>query len=175
MSEIELLRNSEVPDFWGLVPGVTNVDVSPRLGGVQVRVTFENGYGASVIQFPGSRGGTDGLWELAVLGRDGDLNYETPITSDTVGWLDDPQVLDYLRNISALTDADVGLYRRQNEAWAIAYELRALANRAHQAGVRVVQDDAGDFTVQDAVPGEACGMALVRIGWSLLTKQWEIL
>ena len=37
------------------------------MGGIQKIYSFPNGYGASVIKHEGSYGGSDGLWELAVL------------------------------------------------------------------------------------------------------------
>lgn len=63
------------------------------MGGTQKIYRFPNGYGASVVQFPGSYGYADGLWELAVIqftGEDIDdfkLTYETYITNDVIGCL----------------------------------------------------------------------------------------
>jgi hypothetical protein len=62
---------------------------------------FENGYGASVISHSGSYGGNDGLFEVAVL-KNGEMCYDTPITSDVVGWLDFGGVADILNKIKAL-------------------------------------------------------------------------
>ena len=57
---------------------------------------FDNGYGASVICTPCSYGGSRGLWELAVLrktpGIGWPLCYDTPITSDVIGWLSEDEV-----------------------------------------------------------------------------------
>lgn len=72
------------------------------LGGVQKVYKFPNGYGASVIKHNHSYGGSQGLWELAVLGKDGELNYETPITSDVIGWLTDEEVDGVLAQINEL-------------------------------------------------------------------------
>lgn len=68
---------------------------------------FDNGYGASVVSHFGSYGGKDGLFEVAVLknGKKGGkqyLCYDTPITSDVVGWLDFAGVADILNKIKAL-------------------------------------------------------------------------
>ena len=76
------------------------------MDGVQKLYSFPNGYGASVIKHKGSYGGDQGLWELAVL-KGEELCYNTPITDDVLGRLNDPEVDDYLRQISQLTDADV--------------------------------------------------------------------
>lgn len=58
------------------------------LGGDLWKFKFDNGFGASVVQHDGSYGHELGLWELAVLGPDGRLNYSTPITDDVIGHLD---------------------------------------------------------------------------------------
>lgn len=84
--------------------------------GVQRLYRFDNGYGASVVQFmlPGYSGldpmagsyGADA--ELAVIqwtGANFHLTYETPITEDVIGWLDLLEVHDYLRQIRDLPAA----------------------------------------------------------------------
>lgn len=73
-----------------------------KMGGVQSTIQFDNGYGASVVSTPFTYGGAAGLYELAVLDNDGSLTYSTPITSDVIGWLDEAQVTDYLRQIQEL-------------------------------------------------------------------------
>jgi len=81
-----------------------DLDFKPHLGGVggvQARVAFDNGYGASVVRTSFSYGGEEGKYELAVL-KDGDLNYETPITDDVLGWLTKGQVTNTLKAIEAL-------------------------------------------------------------------------
>jgi hypothetical protein len=72
------------------------------MGGVQARITFENGYGASVVKTPHSYGGDRGLYELAVLGTDGHLTYDTPVTSDVIGYLRDIDVTDVMEKIQQL-------------------------------------------------------------------------
>jgi len=71
-------------------------------GGLQCVVRFPNGYGASVIRHSGSYGGAEGRWELAVIGPDGSLAYDTPITSDVKGWLTPADVEGLLDRIAAL-------------------------------------------------------------------------
>lgn len=68
----------------------------------QVRFRFTNGYGASVIS--DGYGDEDRPYELAVLDRDG-LCYDTPITSDVVGWQTAEQIAGLLRQIAALPKA----------------------------------------------------------------------
>lgn len=73
-----------------------------HMGGVQARITFENGYGASVVKTPYTYGGDKGLYELAVLGSDGHLTYDTPITNDVIGYLRPIDVTDVLAKIQQL-------------------------------------------------------------------------
>lgn len=87
--------------------------------GTQKIYRFDNGYGASVIRFHvqtghmligGSYGAEQGLWELGVLKfkssdptvDDGELCYDTPITSDVLGFLTDEDVEVYLKMIEQL-------------------------------------------------------------------------
>ena len=64
-------------------------------------VEFENGYGASIISHDGSYGGDHGLFEVAVL-HDDIIVYDTPVTKDTVGWLDFAGVAGILKDIEEL-------------------------------------------------------------------------
>lgn len=63
---------------------------------------FDNGYGISVIRGPYSYGGQRGLYELAVLDRDGLITYETPVTSDVIGYLKPEDVTRYMIEIQQL-------------------------------------------------------------------------
>ncbi len=65
------------------------------------RYEFPNGYGASVLMARYSYGGDVGLYEVAVM-KDGDICYNTPITSDVVGHLTADEVTELLREIEAL-------------------------------------------------------------------------
>lgn len=77
------------------------------MGRFQKVYRFDNGYGASVVKFPGSYGYDRGLLELAVVKFKGEgdgyaLTYETPITSDVEGNLSADDVERLLDQISAL-------------------------------------------------------------------------
>jgi hypothetical protein len=66
---------------------------------------FANGYGASVVKGPYTYGGSKGKYELAVIVFEGDtwhLTYETPITTDVIGYLSVPEVAELLVRIAAL-------------------------------------------------------------------------
>jgi hypothetical protein len=65
-----------------------NFEPHPNWDGVQAKYFFDNGYGVSVIKSSHSYGGSDGLYEAAVLKRleeDWEITYDTPITSDVLG------------------------------------------------------------------------------------------
>jgi hypothetical protein len=70
--------------------------------GVQCRMMFENGYGVSVVSHTYSYGGKDGLFEVAVLGKDGDLTYNTPVTNDVVGYLNPDEVTEIIEQVQNL-------------------------------------------------------------------------
>ena len=63
---------------------------------------FDNGYGVSVVRGPHSYGGQRGLYELAVLDKDGFITYETPITSDVIGFLKPEDVTKHMIEIQQL-------------------------------------------------------------------------
>lgn len=71
-------------------------------GGIIGRIEFENGYGASVVKSPFSYGGGDDLYELAVLGENGQIVYDTPITDDVIGYLTEADVENLLIEIQKL-------------------------------------------------------------------------
>jgi len=66
------------------------------------KVIFDNGYGASVVKGEHTYGGRDGLYELAVLGQDGKLTYETPVTNDVEGYLNEDDVTILMKQIQNL-------------------------------------------------------------------------
>ena len=73
-----------------------------NMNGIMSRIEFENGYGASIVKGEHTYGGKDGLYELAVLDNNGELTYDTPITSDVEGYLSEAQVTDLLIKIQQL-------------------------------------------------------------------------
>jgi hypothetical protein len=73
-----------------------------HMGGVWARITFENGYGVSVVKSDYSYGGNKGLYELAVLSTDGNLTYDTPITDDVMGYLSPEDVTNVMSKIQTL-------------------------------------------------------------------------
>ena len=63
---------------------------------------YSNGYGASVLWGGSSYGANKGLFEVAVLNADGEIVYDTPITSDVCGFLNFGEVADILQRIRNL-------------------------------------------------------------------------
>jgi hypothetical protein len=60
------------------------------------RVEFENGWGVSVVKGPYTYGGSDGLYELAVL-KNGHIHYDNSVANgDVVGYLRPEDVTDVM-------------------------------------------------------------------------------
>jgi hypothetical protein len=79
----------------------------PFAGSEQYIFTFDNGYGASVVRGAHTYGGSSGLWEVAVLNCNGNIDYSTPITDDVLGWQNDEGVAEVLASIAALPSFDL--------------------------------------------------------------------
>lgn len=77
----------------------------PNNPNICYRVTFENGYAASIICGEYTYGGSQGLWELAVI-HDRYICYLSPITSDVLGYLTDQEVADVCDKIAQLPRND---------------------------------------------------------------------
>ena len=63
---------------------------------------FENGYGVSVVSHTYSYGGKKGLYEIAVLDKNGELTYDTPVTNDVIGYLSETGVTDVMKKVQEL-------------------------------------------------------------------------
>ena len=71
------------------------------LDGTRAVVNFDNGFGASVITGERFYTNEEHPYELAVL-KNGEICYETELTDDVLGYLNEEQVNDYLVKIEAL-------------------------------------------------------------------------
>jgi len=98
------------------------VDARPlENGAIQKIYRFANGYGASVVKGDHTYGGEEGLWELAVIifGKGTDNNhtyqlvYDTPITQDVEGNLNDDEVEKLLDQIFVLPMRGDDVLRQQ--------------------------------------------------------------
>ena len=78
------------------------IEDAPFQIGVKCKMMFENGYGVSVVSHTHSYGGTKGLFEVAVLGKDGDISYDTPVTDDVIGYLNPEEVTEIMEQVQSL-------------------------------------------------------------------------
>ena len=70
--------------------------------GLNSRIHFENGFGASVVRHDFSYGGREGLFELAVL-FDNEIHYDNPVSGgDVRGYLTEEEVSELLIQIQNL-------------------------------------------------------------------------
>lgn len=72
----------------------------------QAIMFFPNGFGVSVIRGSMTHGGKDGKYELAILTgspEDYELCYDTPITSDVLGYLTPDDVTSYMVKVQSLS------------------------------------------------------------------------
>lgn len=73
--------------------------------GIVSRIYFENGYGASVVRSQYTFGGSQGLYELAVVkgnAEESSLCYDTPVSDDVLGYLTEEEVTTILEQIQKL-------------------------------------------------------------------------
>lgn len=73
--------------------------------GVQAKHFFENGYGVSVVRFPGSYGFEQDLYEVAVIKGNADkyeICYDTPVTDDVLGHRDEQDIENIMEEVSQL-------------------------------------------------------------------------
>ena len=73
--------------------------------GIAARHFFQNGYGVSVVQFPGSYGAEEGLYEVAILKgleEDWEICYDTPITDDVIGYQSVEDIDNLLSQVESL-------------------------------------------------------------------------
>lgn len=83
-----------VQDFGALKKYI--VKTNELLGGGQITFNFPNGYGASLVHHKGSYGR-----EIAVL-KNSELYYDTNITSDVLGHLEEHEIIEMLYKIKDL-------------------------------------------------------------------------
>jgi hypothetical protein len=80
------------------------MEIKNKNKGLQVRMSFKNGYGISAIRFPGSYGYKQELWEVAVL-KGEDIAYDTKITNDVIGWCSDDDLAEIMNKVRNLKKA----------------------------------------------------------------------
>jgi len=73
------------------------------LGGVARTLVFENGTKLSVVKHNFSYGGSQGLWEIAVINEEGDFitqNVWHDLDDDVVGYVTDLQLKKYILDVA---------------------------------------------------------------------------
>ena len=78
------------------------VPTEPFLDGIKSLLHFENGYGVSVVKHKYSYGNGKGLYEMAIMNKDNDIVYNTPITEDVLGYLTEDDVSNYMIKVQKL-------------------------------------------------------------------------
>lgn len=105
MSDIRSLPNAidhfdALRQAIGSLP-VTDVSLNHGLLNDQLRITFENGYGLSVIT--GDFSYSDGItFEIAVINPSGRLDYTTPITDDVIPYADMDDLVEIMKQAADL-------------------------------------------------------------------------
>ena len=80
-------------------------EMDPDFAWYEKRISFENGYGASIICKPVSYGGDAKMFEIAVL-KSGKICYDTPVSYDVEGFLRFKDVVEVLHEIRELPPAE---------------------------------------------------------------------
>jgi hypothetical protein len=78
------------------------INDTPFMVGKKSRMHFDNGFGVSVVSHSFSYGGRDGLYEVAVLDKNGELTYDTPVTNDVIGYLRENGVTKVMKEVQEL-------------------------------------------------------------------------
>lgn len=85
-------------DLIKMLNGVTSIEErsAPRIDGYAWYVHLSNGRAISVIHGRRANCGNDTV-EIAMLNAEGDVDYSTPITDDTLGWVTPDELGIYVR------------------------------------------------------------------------------
>ena len=78
------------------------INDAPFMVGKKSRMYFDNGFGVSVVSHTFSYGGKRGLYEIAVLDKNGELTYDTPVTNDVIGNLSETGVTNVMKQVQEL-------------------------------------------------------------------------
>ena len=76
------------------------IEKHDKFDGFRYVIVLNNGFGASVIKHRYSYGIDENLFELAVLDKDQQLCYDSPITCDVLGYLTEDEVVDICKQIN---------------------------------------------------------------------------
>ena len=96
-------------------------EMDPDFAWYEKRMSFENGYGASIICKPVSNGGDAQMFEIAVF-KFGRLCYDTPVSYDLEGYLDFEDVIKVLHEIRELPPAEEDEPKHGHIHWSDSYK-----------------------------------------------------
>ena len=102
---LEKYPDAEVKDNYFKGSCDTGYFYGPLSNPIGLLVKFPNHYGASIIRHNGSYGGLDGLLEMGVAIFSGELyglDYNTPLTKDVFGHLNEEKLFEKLELVSQL-------------------------------------------------------------------------
>ena len=96
---IELLAPFGINKMLNIIGiSIDKPNMDPR--GILISITFKSGWGLSIAKHKFSHGGMD-KWEIAVIGKDGLINYTNPLTNDVIGHLDESEVKDIIETVDS--------------------------------------------------------------------------
>jgi hypothetical protein len=72
------------------------------LNGIKTTLHFDNEYGISVVRHKYSYGSGLDLYEMAIMNKDNDIVYDTPVTNDVLGYLTENDVSNYMIKVQRL-------------------------------------------------------------------------
>ena len=75
----------------------------------RIKIMFKNGFGASIISGKGTYSSESHPYELAVIDSKGSIRYDTTITDDVIGYLNESEVKKILFEISGLMPENMQL------------------------------------------------------------------
>ena len=96
-------------------------DMDPDFAWYEKRMSFENGYGASIICKPVSNGGDAQMFEIAVL-KFGRVCDDTPVSYNLEGYLDFEDVIKVLHEIRELPPAEEDEPKQGHIHWSDSYK-----------------------------------------------------
>lgn len=102
---LEKYPDAEIKDNYFKGSCNTGYFYGPLSNPIGLLVKFPNQYGASIVRHSGSYGGPDGLLEMGVAIFSGELyglDYNTPLTDDVFGYLEEDELFEKLGLVSEL-------------------------------------------------------------------------
>ena len=144
--------------------------VEKRSGGCTYRVPLGRGYAMSIISTQYSYGGQEGLYEIALVGPDGELvNIRGQVRGfddEVLGWLREEQVREYFKVLGDLVwrrkgiDAEQIKRKRWEEKWKGRNAWNKIVEEMRERKWQAFKDDKAELFWNDrkAGPMEKIGL-----------------